>query len=243
MCAQVTADPDPRLDIPSCQVPAHLFSSAPGRWCWGRWWDLPPGCSGRCNHPPRPGTSSTRWPPLQREGTWLQSHQEKLGEQPHMHGVGPTGDTPHVSAPSSTSPSTFLQLFHHLDLEVARAAVPFRAARSPGLAANAVPDALAHSLEALGREARWGGQETTHGEQRRTLPPEGKAGEAMPCPHPGARARSKRGIIESKQLTKPAPKSLIPTACMWAVVRSSPRVLSDHLKIQPSQLSPFLLWD
>lgn len=84
---QVSADPDPRLDIPSCWVPAHLFSSAHGRWCWGQRWGLPPGCSGTCNRPPRPGMSSTRWPPLQREGTWLQSHQdqEKLGEPPHIH--------------------------------------------------------------------------------------------------------------------------------------------------------------
>lgn len=91
---QVTADPDPRLSIPSCRVPAHLFSSARGRWCWGGWWGLPPGCSGTCNRPPHPGMSSTRWPPLQSEGTWLQSHQDqkKLGDQPHMHthmGQGP----------------------------------------------------------------------------------------------------------------------------------------------------------
>lgn len=201
-----TAGPDPRLDIPPCWVPAHLFSSARGRWCWGGRWGLPPGCSGTCNRPPRPGTSSTRWPPLQRERAPLQSHQdqEKRGEQPHTHAhrAGPTGDTPHVSAPSSASPGTFLQLFHHLDLEVARAAVPFRVACSPGLAANAVPDALAHSLEALSREGRWDGQETAHGEQGTTSPPKGRAADAMLHPHPSSRARSKRGITENKQLTR-----------------------------------------
>lgn len=77
----------------------------------------------------------------------------------HTHRAGPTGDTPHVSAPSSASPGTFLQLFHHLDLEVAHAAVCFLVARSPGLAANAVPYALAHSLETLSRQTRWDGQE------------------------------------------------------------------------------------
>lgn len=56
-----------------------------------------------------------------------------------------------MSAPSSASHVTFLQLLHHLDLELARAAVPFQVACPPGLAADTVPDALTHSLEALGR--------------------------------------------------------------------------------------------
>lgn len=66
----------------------------------------------------------------------------------HTHGAGHTGDTA-PSAPSSASPVTFLQLLHHLDLELARAAVAFQVACPPGLAAHTVPDALTHSLEAL----------------------------------------------------------------------------------------------
>lgn len=75
----------------------------------------------------------------------------------HTHTEQGTQETPHVSAPSSASHVTFLQLLHHLDLELARAAVPFQAARPPGLAADTVPDALTHSLEALG-EVGWDGQ-------------------------------------------------------------------------------------
>lgn len=62
-----------------------------------------------------------------------------------------------MSAPSSASHVTFLQLLHHLDLELAGAAVPFEVACPPGLAADTVPDALTHSLEALGRVG-WDGQ-------------------------------------------------------------------------------------
>lgn len=71
-CGVGHSDPNPRLDTPcSSQVPAHLYSSAHGRWCWGGRWGLPPGCSGRCSHHPHPGRSSARQPPLWGEGTRL----------------------------------------------------------------------------------------------------------------------------------------------------------------------------
>lgn len=76
----------------------------------------------------------------------------------HTHTEQGTQETPHVAVPSSASPVTFLQLLHHLDLEVAGAAVPFQVACPPGLAADTVPDALTDSLEALGRGG-WDGQE------------------------------------------------------------------------------------
>lgn len=75
-------------------------------------------------------------------------------------------------------PATFLQLLHHLDLEVARAAVPSPVARSPGLALNAVPDALADGLEALGRGTRHR-QETGHGA---SIVPGGRLGRSLQPP-------------------------------------------------------------
>lgn len=249
----------PGWTIPSCQVHTYLFSSAHGQWCWGGQWGLPPGCSGRCSHHPRPGRSSTHWPPLQTErghdGKVIRTRKSLRSSPtcthtghgthatPHAHTHMPMGDTPHVSAPFSASPGTFLQLFHHLDLEVAHAAVCFLVARSPGLAANAVPYALAHSLETLGRDTRWVGQEAAQGKQGKTSPLKGKGGGATPCPHPASRARSKRRITESNQLTKPAPKNPIPTAGIGAVPRSSPRVLGHLPKIQPSWFYPLPPWD
>lgn len=75
-------------------------------------------------------------------------------------------------------PGTFLQLLHHLDLEVARAAVPFPVARSPGLALDAVPDALADGLETLGRGTRHH-QETGHGA---SIAPRGRLGRSLQPP-------------------------------------------------------------
>ena len=122
-----------------------------------------------------------------------------LGSTLHAHMEQGTQETLHVSAPSSASHVTFLQLLHHLDLELARAAVPFQAARPPGLAADTVPDALTHSLEALG-EGGWDGQGHPR-ERGRTQPLKGRAGDTALHPHPRARARSrsKRGVTESRQ--------------------------------------------
>lgn len=94
--------------------------------------------------------------------------REGLGEHPVCtHTEQSTQEMPHTSAPSS-SHVTFLQLLHHLDLELAGAAVPFQVACPPGLAADTVPDAVTHSLEALGRGGvGWSG---TPPERGRTQP-------------------------------------------------------------------------
>lgn len=110
----------------------------------------------------------------------------RKGEQ-YTHTEQGTQETPQ-SAPSSASHVTFLQLLHHLDLELARAAVPFQVACPPGLAADTVPDALTHSLEALGR----GGGDSQGGREDTAL--KGRAGEAAPRPRVRARSRSKREI-------------------------------------------------
>lgn len=99
------------------------------------------------------------------------------GAAPHGHTrAEPARDTPHAPAPSPpASLGTFLQLLHHPDVQAARAAVPLGAARAPRLAANAVADALAHSLEALRTAARRDGQgEPNKG--GRTSPPQAERG-------------------------------------------------------------------
>lgn len=124
--------------------------------------------------------------------------QERLGEQPYVctHTEQGTQETPH----SSASHVTFLQLLHHLDLEVAGAAVPFEVACPPGLAAHTVPDALTHSLEALGRGGvGWSG--TAPGARQDTAL-KGRAGEAAPHPRVRATSRSKREVTKNKQLMK-----------------------------------------
>lgn len=129
-----------------CHLSAHLSSSAPGQWHWGEHWGLPPMRSGRCSHPPHPGRSSTHWPPLQTD---LEYHHQAVVTRTSTPGpcIG-------QADPTSLHLGTFLQLLHHLHVEVAHAAVPFPVACSPGLALHTVPDALAHGLEALGK-GRW----------------------------------------------------------------------------------------